>query len=103
MALLLKPLRCPHCQEPIDKALLRRSGRLQAFLKRKSFGCPHCEQAVLFPEKADTTVSLGIFVAVILAPLFHLWEVNFIDSRHLFGVGVVVIAAGLFTQKLVKA
>lgn len=103
MALLLKPLRCPHCSEPIDKALLRRSGKLQTFLKRKAFGCPHCDRQVIFPEKADTTVSLGIFVAVILAPMFHLWSVAFIDSKHLFAVGVAVIAAGLFTQKLAKA
>lgn len=103
MALLLKPLRCPHCQQPIDKALLRRHGQLQTFLKRKPFPCPHCEKSTVFPEKADTTVSMGIFLAVILAPLFHLWEINFIDAKHLFALGIAVIITGVMTQKLDKA
>ncbi len=103
MALLLKPLRCPHCQQPIDKALLRRHGQLQSFLRRKPFPCPHCEQSTVFPEKADTTVSMGIFLAVILAPLFHLWEFDFIEAKHLFALGVAVIVVGVMTQKLDKA
>lgn len=103
MSLLLKPLRCPHCNEPIDKALLKRKGLLKTFLDRKPFGCPHCEASVVYPEKAETLVSAGIFVAVILAPLFRLWEVEFIASQHLFILGAGILAVGLITQKLVKA
>ena len=103
MALLLKPLRCPHCAQPIDKNLLRRHGLLQAFLARKPFACPHCQQKVLLPEKSDTIVSMGIFVAVILAPLFHFWTVEFINSLHLFALGSAIIVVGLITQKLEKA
>lgn len=103
VSLLLKPLRCPHCNQPIDKPLLKRKGLLKTFLDRKPFGCPHCEASVVFPEKSETLVSAGIFVAVILAPLFRLWEVEFIESQHLFITGAVILTAGLITQKLVKA
>ncbi len=103
MALLFKPLRCPHCQQPVDKPLLRHHGQLKTFLKRQAFPCPHCNRAVIFPEKADTPVSLGLFVAVILAPLFHFWQISFIDSRYLFGLGLAIILVGGFTQKLHKA
>ena len=103
MALLIKPLRCPHCQQPIDKALLRRHGELKTFLQRKPFCCPHCSKKVLFPEQADTVLSMGIFVAVILAPLFHYWKIEFISSPQLFALGTGIILLGLFTQKLIKA
>lgn len=103
MALLIKPLRCPHCSEPMDKALLRRHGELKTFLERKPFPCPHCSRQVVFPEQADTVLSMGIFVAVILAPLFHYWEVSFINSVQLFTLGCAIIITGLLTQKLKKA
>ncbi len=103
MAIMLKPLRCPYCQQPIDKKLLRQHGQLQTFLKRKPFPCPHCQQSVVYPESADTVVSVGIFVAAILAPLFHLWEVNVIDSKVLFALGAAIVVAGLMTQKLQRA
>ena len=103
MAILIKPLRCPHCQQPMDKSLLRRQGLLKAFLNRKAFPCPHCQAQVIYPEKADTTLSMGIFVAVILAPLFHFWQVEFIASQNLFALGVAIIIVGLLTQKLDKA
>ena len=100
MAILLKPLRCPHCGDPMDKPLLRREGLLKPFLARKAFPCPHCQKAVIFPEKADTIVSMGLFVAVILAPLFHFWSVDFIGSKPLFALGAAITLAGLMTQKL---
>ena len=103
MALLIKPLRCPHCQEPMDKRLLRLHGKLKAFLNRKPFACPHCQQGVIFPEKADNLVSMGLFVAVILAPLFHFWQVDPIDPKHVFVIGTAVTLIGLFTQKLQKS
>lgn len=103
MAILLKPLRCPHCQQPIDKPLLRRHGHLQTFLKRKPFPCPHCEKPAVFPEKADTIVSMGIFLAAILSPLFHLWDIDFIDAKHLFALGAAIVIVGVMTQKLDKA
>lgn len=103
MALLIKPLRCPHCQKPIDKRLLQRNDLLSKFLKSKPFPCPHCEQNIIFPENADQVLSIGLFITVILAPLFHLWGVDFIDSRVLLGIGIAVTVAGMFTQKLAKA
>lgn|GEM_PF-1432452 len=103
MALLIKPLLCPHCQKPMDKRLLSQHNLLRDFLKSKPYACPHCHQGVVYPEKADTLLSAGIFIAVILAPLFHYWEIGLMDSRYLFTLGVVVAIAGLFTQKLAKA
>lgn len=103
VALLLKSLRCPHCNEAIDKPLLKRKGLLKSFLERKPFACPHCEAPVVFPEKSETIVSSGIFVAVILAPLFHLWDVAFIDSKHLLALGAAILVVGLAMQKLDKA
>lgn len=102
MVFILKPLRCPHCNQPMDKSLLRRKGLLTDFLKRKPFPCPHCQKPVLLPERADTVVSIGIFIAVILAPVFHYWEVNLVDSGILFALGAGIGLVGLWTQKLVK-
>lgn len=103
MALIWKPLRCPHCLQPMDKRLLKRHGSLQAFLKRKPFPCPHCEKGIILPENADTPVAIGIFVAVILAPLFQLWQIEPIDPRHVFAIGVLVLLGGLAWQKLEKS
>ena len=103
MALLLKPILCPHCQKPIDKRLLEKHGALKAFLGSKPFPCPHCELQVLFPENGDQVLSIGLLLTVIIAPLFHLWQVDFIDSRVLLGVGIATIVVGIFTQKLDKA
>ncbi|GAA5316876.1 MAG: hypothetical protein AseanaTS_20800 [Candidatus Pelagadaptatus aseana] len=87
----------------MDKRLLRREGLLQDFLKSEKFPCPHCSNQVRFPEKADTMASMGIFVAVILAPLFHFWEVQLMDTRYLFALGVAIFVAGSLTLKLEKA
>ncbi|WP_439134839.1 hypothetical protein [Pseudomaricurvus sp.] len=103
MALVFKSLRCPHCQQPIDKPLLKQHGLLQAFLKRKPFPCPHCQEQAVLPEKYETLISIGILTAVILAPLLLVWEVSFVDSKLLFGLGAALAIAGLITQKLDKA
>ncbi len=103
MALVLKPLRCPYCREPMDKRLLRQRGLLKRFLNRKAFPCPYCERAIKFPEQADTVLAVGLFVAAILAPLFHFWQVEALSSRILFGIGTIICVVGLWTQKLVKA
>ena len=87
----------------MDKRLLSRHKLLRDFLKSKPFACPHCERGVVYPEKADTILSAGIFVAVILAPLFHYWDIGLMESRQLFVLGVAIAIAGLFTQKLAKA
>ncbi len=102
MPLLLKPIRCPHCNDPIDKPLLRRNGVLKDFLKSTAFACPHCGQGIKYPENGDTFMSMGIFVAVILAPLFHFWDLKLMDTRYLFGTGIAIMIIGSFTQKLVK-
>ncbi|MBU3069559.1 hypothetical protein KOI40_06975 [Aestuariicella sp. G3-2] len=103
MALVLKSLRCPHCQQPVDKPLLKERGLLQTFLKRKPFPCPHCEEQVVLPEKYETLISVGILISVILAPLLLIWEVSFLDSRAVFGLGAALAITGLITQKLDKA
>lgn len=103
MALLIKPLHCPHCNKPMDKRLLNRHNLLHDFLKSKPFPCPYCQKGVVYPEKADTLLSAGLFVAVILAPLFHYWDIDLMDSRHLFALGVAITLVGLFTQRLAKA
>lgn len=100
MAILLKPLRCPHCNKAVTRQLLKDLGYLGDFLKSKPFACPHCERGLIYPEKADTTLSSGIFVAVILAPLFHYWQVEFITPAQLFLLGAAIAVIGLFTQKL---
>lgn len=87
----------------MDKRLLKREGLLQDFLKSEKFPCPHCKNFVRFPEKADTMSSMGIFVAVILAPLFHFWEVQLMDTRYLFALGVAIFIVGSLTLKLEKA
>jgi hypothetical protein len=101
--LLIKPLRCPHCKEPIDKALLRRKGYLQDFLRSVPFPCPHCSNGLKYPENGDTFMSMGIFIAIILAPLFHFWDFQLMDTRYMFALGCAVIVVGSFIQKLNKA
>jgi len=100
VTVLLKPLRCPHCGDPVTKPLLKQKGHLRDFLKSKAFPCPHCEGQLLYPEQADTTLSAGIFVAVILAPLFHYWGVEFITPAQTFLLGTIITVIGVFTQKL---
>ncbi len=102
MALQLKPLRCPHCDAAIEKRQLQNSGHLKAFLKSQSFPCPHCKEFALYPENADTLLSVGILITVILAPLLHLWEVTWADSKVVFGLGIIIVIAGMLTQKLAK-
>lgn len=101
--LVFKPLRCPHCQKPVDKPLLKQHGLLQAFLKRKPFACPHCQQQVVLPEKYETLISVGILIAVVLAPLLLFWDVSYLDSKVVFGFGAALSIVGLITQKLDKA
>jgi len=102
MALQLKPLNCPHCDSVINKRQLQKSGHLKAFLKSKSVPCPHCQQSVIYPEHADTLLSVGILIAVFLAPLFHVWEVSWVSSKAVFGAGVIIAIIGMLTQKLDK-
>ena len=103
MALVFKPLRCPHCQKSVTKPLLKQRGLLQTFLKRQPFACPHCQEQVVLPEKYETAISSGVFLAVFIAPLFYLWDVALMDSKLLFGFGAVLAIGGLLMQKLHKA
>jgi endogenous inhibitor of DNA gyrase (YacG/DUF329 family) len=103
VALVFKPLRCPHCQKSVNKPLLKQHGLLQPFLKRQAFACPHCQEQVVLPDKYETTISSGIFLAVFIAPLFYLWDVQLLDSKILFGIGAVLAIGGLVMQKLHKA
>jgi hypothetical protein len=75
-------------------------GLLKDFLKSRAFACPHCEQGVIYPENADTTLSAGLFVAVILAPLFHYWQYSLLEPQWVFAIGAAVSVIGVLTQKL---
>ncbi len=57
----------------------------------------------MLPEKYETLISVGILISVILAPLLLIWEVSFLDSRAVFGLGAALAITGLITQKLDKA
>lgn len=103
MPLMLKPLRCPHCQNPMDKRLLNQHGLLKSFLASDPFACPHCQNRIVYPQDADRVLSIGLFIAVILTPLFYFWDVKFIQSTHLFLIGLAITFAGTLTQKLEKA
>ncbi len=103
MAFLFKPLRCPHCNNPMDKRLLQQKGLLQKFLNRKAFPCPHCERPIKLPEQAEKLVSAGLFTAAILAPVFYFWSVPPINPQHVFIIGAAITAIGVWQQKLVKA
>ncbi|MCE2029531.1 hypothetical protein [Sessilibacter corallicola] len=102
MISLVKTLKCPHCSVPISRELLQKSGTFKDFINRKPFPCPHCQESTQLPEGAETAVSAGIFVAVILAPLFHLWEVNGINPLYVFGAGCALVVFGMSSQKLIK-
>ncbi|BFM06662.1 hypothetical protein [Halioxenophilus aromaticivorans] len=103
MLSLVKIVRCPYCNVPMDKALLKRHGLLKAFLQREAFPCPHCQKAIQLPESAEKLTSIGLFVAVILAPLFHYWQLVPIPALYVFGIGLALLLFGLWSQKLVKA
>lgn len=103
MSLILNPLRCPWCGQAISKAQLRERGLLKACLARQPFDCPHCQRAVTLPERAEKLISSGLFVAVILAPLFYYYQWLSLDPRLLFGLGLALVITGLLTQRLHQA
>lgn len=102
MSLILSSLRCPWCAQAVSKSQLKEQGSLKAYLARKPFTCPHCQQAITLPEKAETLISSGLFVAVILAPLFYYYQWLFIDPPVLFALGVALVVVGIWLQKLIK-
>lgn len=102
MSLILSPLRCPWCQQSVSKKSLEELGLLKTYLARQAFPCPHCQKSVTLPEKAESMISSGLFVAVILAPLFYYYNWLFIDPRLLFGLGVALVLTGAWFQKLQK-
>ena len=102
MSLILSSLRCPWCQQPVTKAELRDSGALKAYLAREPVDCPHCGRGISLPEKAETMISSGLFIAVILAPMFYLYGWLGVNPMILFGLGVALVLAGAWFQKLQK-
>ena len=102
MSLILSPLHCPWCQHAVTKSELREQGLMKTYLAREAFPCPHCQQSVTLPEKAESLISSGLFIAVILAPLFYYYQWLFIDPRLLFGLGVALVITGALFQKLQK-
>lgn len=103
MSLILSRLRCPWCQTPVTKQELNDGGQLKAYLARETVLCPHCQKPIALPEKAETMISSGLFIAVILAPLFYLYGWLNLNPFILFGLGVALILAGAWFQKLQKA
>lgn len=87
----------------MDKALLKRRGLLKPFLARQPFPCPHCQGSIKLPEGAETMTSIGLFVAVILAPLFYFWQLPSIEPVYIFGLGLAIMLFGMWSQKLEKA
>lgn len=102
MSLILSRLRCPWCQQTVTKAEVKHSGQLKAYLAREAIHCPHCEQPIALPEKAETMISSGLFIAVILAPLFYLYGWLKLNPLYLFGLGIALILAGAWFQRLQK-
>ncbi|GAB2189017.1 hypothetical protein [Sessilibacter sp. MAH2] len=103
MISLVKTLRCPYCDVPVSKELLKTQGSLKAYLNRKEFPCPHCTKAIKLPENAESLVSIGLFTAVILAPLLHVWRFEGLNPLYAFGIGCALIVLGMSKQKLVKS
>lgn len=87
----------------MDKRLLQQKGLLATFLNRKPFACPHCDKPIKLPEQAEKLVSLGIFTAAILAPMFYFWPLPPFNAQHVFLVGAAITCMGIWQQKLVKA
>lgn len=102
MSLILSRLHCPWCQATVTKQQLKESGSLKAYLAREAVPCPHCQKLIELPEKAETMISSGLFIAVILAPLFYLYGWLNLNPFILFGLGVALILAGAWFQKLQK-
>ena len=102
MALHLKSLPCPHCQQSIHKSQLQQQQLLKKYLSSKPFPCPNCSEKIIYPENADQLLSIGLLFTMILAPLFHLWQVEWFDSRLLLGAGIIITLMGIFTRKLAK-
>lgn len=102
MSVILSRLKCPWCQTPVTKAQLKANGLLQAYLKREAVTCPHCQGRIALPEKAETMISSGLFVAVFLAPLFAYFNWLSVNPVWLFSLGVALVITGLYFQKLQK-
>ena len=100
MAILLKPLPCPACNQSISKRQLQSSGQLKAFLNSKEFACPHCQGTLQYPENGDRLLSLGILVAVFIAPLLQYWNADSIAGKVAFGIGAAMTITGIVTQKI---
>ena len=92
---------CPHCNHTITKAELRSKGSLKQLLSRKPFDCPACEASVQLPEIYEKLTSIGLLLAVFIAPLLHLWGIKLLWSLIFLGLGSLMIIISLFTQKLV--
>lgn len=103
MAFLFKPMRCPYCNNPMDKNLLRQKGLLETFLQRKPFACPHCAQSIKLPEQAEKLVSVGLFTVIFLGPMFYFWPLPPFNPQHIFAIGLLITCIGIWQQKLVKA
>lgn len=102
MSLILNPLRCPWCGQTLSKAQLREQGLLKALLARQPLPCPHCQQLVSLPERAEQLISSGLFVAVILAPLFYYYQWLSLNPKLLFGLGLALVFTGAVMQRLQK-
>lgn len=103
MALLLKPLRCPHCQAFMDQALLKKHKQLRSVERGQSFPCPHCEKRVRLPKGCHQLTLAGLYFLIILSPLFLLWPQDWISPLQTASIGLALTIAGLCLQILKKA
>ncbi|UTA49076.1 hypothetical protein L1F30_05880 [Simiduia sp. 21SJ11W-1] len=102
MSLILSRLKCPWCETPVTKAELKEKNLLQVYLKRQAFPCPHCNQSITLPERAEKMISSGLFVSVFLAPVFAYGGWLSINPALLFSLGVALVLTGVYFQKLQK-
>jgi endogenous inhibitor of DNA gyrase (YacG/DUF329 family) len=102
MSLILSRLQCPWCQTPVTKGQLKADNQLKAYLNRQPIACPHCQQPIALPERAEKMISSGLFMCVVLAPLFMIYNWLNINPFALFALGTALVAAGIYFQKLQK-
>lgn len=99
----MRAKQCPHCHQKISHSLLKSSKRHKAYIKREVFACPHCEEPVQLPPKAEKILSAGLLFSVIFAPLPYYWFAAQNISYLLFGIGVIFVFIGISTNKLIIA
>jgi uncharacterized protein YbaR (Trm112 family) len=92
--------KCPYCRETVSLEMLKQQGTNKALLNREVIPCPHCHKPVQLPAFAEKLVSVGLLLAVILAPLTLYWWSGKIISYTLLLIGLVFIVIGITKNQL---